>query len=123
MPYVQDAVTGDFWPEGDAAGWRDDGPPGRRGVRPGLSARVRRRWLVARGARRGRPGAGGLRPARSAAPPSHDVAWVATGASVTLPGTDVTPVNLARGHVGAKVTVGSLPSALAYAPGGRASSS
>ena len=21
VPYVQDAVTGDFWPEGDAAGW------------------------------------------------------------------------------------------------------
>jgi hyaluronoglucosaminidase len=50
---------------------------------------------------------------------SHNVAWVATGASVTLPGTGVTPVNLARRHVEAKVTVGSLPSALAYAPGGK----
>jgi hyaluronoglucosaminidase len=48
----------------------------------------------------------------------HDVAWVTTGASVTLPGTDVTPVNLGRRRIGAKVTVGSLPSALAYAAGG-----
>ena len=47
------------------------------------------------------------------------MAWVATDASVTLPGMAVTPVNLARRHVGAKVTVGSLPSALAYAPGGK----
>ena len=46
------------------------------------------------------------------------MAWVATGASVTLPGMDVTPVNLTRRHVGAKVQVGSLPSALAYTPGG-----
>ena len=46
------------------------------------------------------------------------VAWVTTGASVTLPGMDVTPVNLDRRHVGAKVPVGSLPSALAYTPGG-----
>ena len=48
----------------------------------------------------------------------RDVAWVTTGASVTQPGMDVTPVNLARRHVGAGVPVGSLPSALAYAPGG-----
>jgi hyaluronoglucosaminidase len=48
----------------------------------------------------------------------HDVAWVTAGASVTLPGMDVTPVNLARRHIGAKVPVGSLPSALAYAAGG-----
>ncbi len=46
------------------------------------------------------------------------VAWVTTGASVTLPGMDVTPVNLDRRHVGAKVPVGSLPSALASTPGG-----
>ena len=46
------------------------------------------------------------------------VAWVTTGASVTLPGMDVTPVNLDRRHIGAKVPVGSLPSALAYTPGG-----
>lgn len=47
----------------------------------------------------------------------RDVAWVATDASVTLPGTDVTPVDLARRHVRAGVSVGSLPSALAYTPG------
>ena len=27
VPYVQDDVTGDFWPEGDAAGWRDTDRP------------------------------------------------------------------------------------------------
>ena len=48
-----------------------------------------------------------------------DVAWVTTGASVTLPGTAVTPVGLARRHIGTKVPVGSLPSALAYTPGGK----
>ena len=49
----------------------------------------------------------------------RNVAWVATDASVTLPGTGVTPINLAHRHIGAKVTVGSLPSALAYTPGGK----
>jgi YVTN family beta-propeller protein len=44
----------------------------------------------------------------------RDVAWVATGASVTLPGMAVTPVDLATRRQGAKVPVGSLPSALAY---------
>jgi YVTN family beta-propeller protein len=44
----------------------------------------------------------------------RDVAWVTLGASVTLPGTDVTPVDLATRHVREKVTVGSLPAALAY---------
>jgi hyaluronoglucosaminidase len=48
----------------------------------------------------------------------RDVAWVTTSASVALPGMDVTPVNLARHRVGARVPVGSLPSALAYTPGG-----
>jgi hyaluronoglucosaminidase len=48
----------------------------------------------------------------------RDVAWVTTGASVTLPGMDVAPVNLARRHAGTSVPVGSLPSALADAPGG-----
>jgi hypothetical protein len=43
-----------------------------------------------------------------------DVAWVATGASVTLPGMGVTPVNLGHRRVEAQVPVGSLPSALAY---------
>lgn len=46
---------------------------------------------------------------------ARDVAWVATGASVTLPGMDVTPITLSRRHVETKVAVGSLPSALAYA--------
>ena len=54
-----------------------------------------------------------------ASAPAHDVAWVATGASVTLPGMAVTPVALDRRHVGAKVSVGSLPSALASTSGGR----
>jgi YVTN family beta-propeller protein len=49
----------------------------------------------------------------------RDVAWVTTGASVTLPGTGVTPVDLATRRQGAKVAVGSLPSALAYTPGDR----
>ncbi len=49
----------------------------------------------------------------------HEVAWVTTGASVTLPGTDVTPVRLPTRHIQAKVAVGSLPSALAYTAGGR----
>jgi hypothetical protein len=47
----------------------------------------------------------------------RDVAWVATGASVTLPGVDVTPVALSARRVRPKVPVGSLPSALAYTPG------
>ncbi len=87
-------------------------------MRPGLSALVRRRWLLL-------PALVGVVPALAAcAQPvggasSHNVAWVTTGASVTLPGTDVTAVNLARRHVSPKVAVGSLPSALAYGPGGR----
>jgi hyaluronoglucosaminidase len=94
------------------------GPPGRRRVRAGVSAPVRRRWfaLLALGA---------LAPALTACSTPvgsasvHDVAWVTTGASVTLPGMDVTPVTLSRRHIGATVPVGSLPSALAYAPGGK----
>jgi hyaluronoglucosaminidase len=46
-----------------------------------------------------------------------DVAWVATDASVTLPGTGVTPVNLVHRRVKPDVPVGSLPSALAYTAG------
>lgn len=49
----------------------------------------------------------------------RDVAWVTTAASVTLPGTGVTPVDLATRRQGAKVPVGSLPSALAYTAGDR----
>ena len=93
--------------------------PDRRGLRAGLSARVRRRrWILF-------PALVALVPALAAcAKPVgstsvHDVAWVTTGASVTLPGMDVTPVNLTRRHIGAKVPVGSMPSALAYTPGGK----
>jgi len=47
----------------------------------------------------------------------QDVAWVTTGASVTLPGETVTPVSVGAHRVrAAAVTVGSLPSALAYTP-------
>ena len=49
----------------------------------------------------------------------RDVAWVTTGASVTLPGMDVTPVDLATRRQAPKVPVGSLPSALAYTAGDR----
>ncbi len=49
--------------------------------------------------------------------PLHTVAWVTLGASVALPGTDVTPVDLATRRIGAKVPVGSQPSALAYTAG------
>jgi YVTN family beta-propeller protein len=49
--------------------------------------------------------------------PQRNVAWVTTGASVTLPGMDVTPVDLATRKQAAKVPVGSLPSALAYTTG------
>jgi YVTN family beta-propeller protein len=48
------------------------------------------------------------------------VAWVTTGASVTLPGMDVTPVDLHTHRLGAKVPVGSLPTALAYTAGDHA---
>jgi hyaluronoglucosaminidase len=47
----------------------------------------------------------------------RSVAWVTTGASVTLPGMDVTPVDVATRHVGPAVPVGSLPSALAFTAG------
>ena len=49
----------------------------------------------------------------------RNVAWVTTGASVTLPGTGVTPVDLATRRQGTKVPVGSLPAALAYTAGDR----
>ena len=47
----------------------------------------------------------------------RSIAWVTAGASVTLPGMDVTPVDLSTHHVRSKVPVGSLPSALAYTSG------
>ena len=55
------------------------------------------------------------RPVGSAT--ATDVAWVATGASVTLPGMGVTPLNLVHRRVERAVPIGSLPSALAYTPG------
>jgi hyaluronoglucosaminidase len=83
-----------------------------------MRASVRRRWLLLLAL-------GALVPtlAACAAPAGSasvgGVAWVATGASVTLPSTKVTPVDLARRRIGTTVSVGSLPSALAYAPGGK----
>jgi hyaluronoglucosaminidase len=59
--------------------------------------------------------AGCAKPVGSAT--ATDVAWVATGASVTLPGMGVTPVNLTQRRVKPAVPVGSLPSALAYTAG------
>jgi YVTN family beta-propeller protein len=47
----------------------------------------------------------------------NDIAWVATDASVTLPGTSVTPVNLVSHRAEPSVLVGSLPSAMAFTPG------
>jgi YVTN family beta-propeller protein len=49
----------------------------------------------------------------------RNVAWVTTDASVTLPGMNLTPVDVSTRRVGAKVPVGSLPSALAYTAGDR----
>ena len=47
----------------------------------------------------------------------HTVAWVTAGSSVSRPGTAITPVRLATHRAGARVSVGSLPSALAYTAG------
>jgi hypothetical protein len=44
-------------------------------------------------------------------------AWVATEASVTLPGSSITPVDLATGQREPKVDIGSLPSAMTFLPG------
>ncbi len=46
------------------------------------------------------------------------LAWVATDASVTVPGVGLTPVDMRSGMVEAKVPVGSLPSAMAFTKGG-----
>jgi YVTN family beta-propeller protein len=48
---------------------------------------------------------------------AREVAWVTTGASLTLPGSGVTPVDLSQRRAEGHVVVGSLPSALAYTPG------
>jgi YVTN family beta-propeller protein len=47
-----------------------------------------------------------------------DTAWVATDASVELPGTALTAVDLSRHAISAKVDIGSLPSAMAFTPDG-----
>jgi hyaluronoglucosaminidase len=47
----------------------------------------------------------------------RSVAWVTTGASVTLPGMDVTPVDLATRQIQPQVPIGSLPAALAFTAG------
>ncbi|HEY2214024.1 MAG TPA: hypothetical protein VGH31_03125, partial [Acidimicrobiales bacterium] len=46
-----------------------------------------------------------------------NLAWVATDASVTLPGTAITPVNLTTDRALKGVQVGSLPSAMAFTKG------
>jgi hyaluronoglucosaminidase len=81
---------------------------------------VRRRWLLVPALAAVVPALGACaQPVSGTSTSARNVAWVTTGASVTLPGTGVTVVHLARRHVEAKVTVGALPSALAYAPGGK----
>ena len=55
--------------------------------------------------------------AGSGTPAPTDVAWVATDASVTLPGTSITPVNLTSRRAEPGVHVGSLPSAMAFSAG------
>ncbi len=85
-------------------------------MRAGLAATRRRRAVVAGAA----IALAALMPVLAAcsnpvgSATATDVGWVATGGSVTEPGTGVTPVNLSRRQVGAQVPVGSLPSALAY---------
>jgi hypothetical protein len=50
--------------------------------------------------------------------PKGPVVWVANNASVTYPGSRITPVNLTTQKSEATVLVGSLPSALAFTKGG-----
>ena len=67
VPYVQDDVTGDFWPAGDAAGWSAAERPGR--APPAREGEHRRapRLAPPRRARRRTAPAGRLPPRRSAA--------------------------------------------------------
>jgi YVTN family beta-propeller protein len=53
-------------------------------------------------------------PGSAASSAPTNTAWVATDASLTLPGTTLTPVDLATRAPGAAITVGSLPSAMAF---------
>ena len=86
VPYVQDPVTGDFWPESDAAGGaKRTARPGRRAPGGDRLARRRRLAPVCLAGHRaivGRLLLGGA----AAAPGARRRGWVATGASVTLPG-------------------------------------
>ena len=95
------------------------GPAGRCRVRVGVSAPVRRRRLAVLALTVPVPALVACSTPVGGAS-VREVAWVTTDASVTLPGMDVTPVALSRPHVGAEVPVGSRPSALASAPGGKA---
>jgi hyaluronoglucosaminidase len=54
----------------------------------------------------------------SSQPPKGPVVWVANKASVTYPGSRITPVNMTTQKSEATVLVGSLPSALAFTKGG-----
>ena len=95
VPYEQDSVTGDYWPVGEARGPGRFGAPGRSRVR----TRVRRpaaratRLVVGGVLCTGVPllAACSSTPAGSAG--TRTVAWVATDASVTLPGTTVTALD------------------------------
>jgi hyaluronoglucosaminidase len=55
----------------------------------------------------------------SAGPPPGAVVWVANNASVTYPGSRITPVNQQTGRSEATVDVGSLPSAFAFTRSGQ----
>jgi hyaluronoglucosaminidase len=87
------------------------GDSGRAGARAGVAALL----LAAAALLAGCSGTGG-----GASPPPGGLAWVATGASVTLPGTTITPVDLVTGQVEPGVHLGSLPSAMAFTKGGGA---
>jgi hyaluronoglucosaminidase len=69
--------------------------------------------------------AGASTPRSPSPPPLDDVAWVANDASLTDPGSAITPVNLVSHTAEAKVRLGSLPeaaslpSALAFTKGDR----
>ena len=122
VPYVQDDVTGDFWPVGPGPRLGRRRSPGRGGLRP---------WLTAMGRRAAGATLVGLvlmallvlpmgeAPSGAAPRPSAHTAWVATEASVTEPGRSVTLVDLTSGRIEAKVSVGSLPSAMVFTGDGR----
>ncbi len=59
VAYVQDDVTGDFWPEGDASGWSEGDRPAGAACARVERARAGARWRRLGGRRRG-PGSCGL---------------------------------------------------------------